>query len=388
MNNNPLLGVLLHAIGGVAHGSFYAPLHKVKQWAWESGWLVQGVAAWLLTPWLVALLSGTRPLHVLAHSPLRSLALAYLFGAMWGFGSLTFGLTMRYLGMSLGMAVALGYCASFGTLIPPLAEGTFSSLLFTPGGQVVLLGVAICLGGIGLCGYAGLRKERELTAEQQRRNIAEFALGKGFLVATFSGIMSAGFAYGIKCGQPIAQVAADAGAAELLKNTPVFIVVMAGGFTVNCIWCLWLNVRNGSLGDYFDTCSSRADDCQPLVSCGDGEAATAVAVALPATSVTPLVGNYLYAVSAGAIWYTGFFFYGMGTTQMGRLDFASWSIHLAFVIVFSTLCGILAMEWKGISRRTAWLVTAAIVILIVSTMVTGWGSQLASQDASRIGDLR
>lgn len=256
---NPFLGVVLHAIGGVAHGSFYVPLRKLRHWHWETGWLVQGLAAWVVTPWLVAVLTGTQPLKVLQQSPGKSLALAYLFGMMWGFGSLTFGLTMRYLGMSLGMAVALGYCAVFGTLIPPLVQETFWGMLATPGGWMVLVGIAVCLIGIGLCGYAGIRKERELTLLEQIASISEFSLVKGFLVATFSGIMSAGFAYGITWGEPIADVAQELGAPDIFKNAPVFIIVMAGGFTVNCVWCLFLNWRNQSLRDYISI------GCNPIL---------------------------------------------------------------------------------------------------------------------------
>jgi L-rhamnose-H+ transport protein len=359
MMANPFLGVCLHGIGGVAHGSFYAPLRKLRHWRWETGWLVQGMAAWVVTPWLVAVVAGAQPLTVLQQSPVKSLALAYLFGMMWGFGSLTFGLTMRYLGMSLGMAVALGYCAAFGTLIPPLVQGTFGVLLSTAAGWMVLAGVAVCLLGIGLCGYAGIRKEREMTTLEKNAAISEFSLIKGFLVATFSGIMSAGFAYGIKWGQPIAELARNLGAADIFKNAPVFIVVMAGGFTVNCAWCLLLSWRNHSLRDYI---AIRAPDGS------SPEAGNAV-----------MVANYLLAMAAGVIWYTGFFFYGMGTTKMGRYDFSSWSIHLAFVIVFSTLCGILALEWKGVSRRTMGWVFLAIFVLILSTVVTGFGNALAAK---------
>jgi L-rhamnose-H+ transport protein len=355
---NPLLGVCLHAIGGVAHGSFYAPLRKLRHWRWETGWLVQGVAAWVIAPWLVAVLTGTHPLTVLQQSPVRSLQLAYLFGMMWGFGSLTFGLTMRYLGMSLGMAVALGYCAAFGTLIPPLVQGNFRILLTTVSGWMVLSGVAVCLMGIGLCGYAGIRKEREMTTLEKSAAISEFSLVKGFIVATFSGIMSAGFAYGIKWGQPIADVARELGAPDIFKNAPVFIIVMAGGFTVNCAWCLLLNWRNRSISDYVRI--------TPPASPGRDRGASVI------------TANYLLAMTAGVIWYTGFFFYGMGTTKMGRYDFSSWSIHLAFVIVFSTLCGLLALEWKGVSRRTMQWVLAAIFILIVSTVITGFGNSLAA----------
>ena len=359
MPANALLGVLLHAIGGVAHGSFYVPLRKLRHWRWETGWLVQGSAAWLVAPWLVAVLTGTHPLTVLQHSPARSLELAYLFGMMWGFGSLTFGLTMRYLGMSLGMAVALGYCAAFGTLIPPLVEGRFGALLTSVSGLMLLGGVAVCLIGIGVCGYAGIRKEKEMTAAQKGVAISEFSLIKGFLVATFSGIMSAGFAYGINWGKPIAAVAMGMGAPDIFKNAPVFIVVMAGGFTVNCVWCLLLNWRNQSLGDYMmikDAKGSRL-----------------------ANGGAVMKANYLLAIVAGLIWYTGFFFYGMGTTKMGRYDFSSWSIHLAFVIMFSTLCGVLALEWKGVSRRTMQWVFVAIVILTLSTIITGFGNAMAKQ---------
>jgi L-rhamnose-H+ transport protein len=356
---NPLMGVVLHAIGGVAHGSFYAPLRKLRQWRWETGWLVQGGAAWVIMPWVMAVVTGARPWEVLLQSPVKSLALAYAFGMMWGFGSLTFGLTMRYLGMSLGMAVALGYCATFGTLIPPLVEGTFGKLVATTGGWMVLGGVAVCLVGIGLCGYAGVRKEMEMTTLEKSSAISEFSLVKGFLVATFSGIMSAGFAYGIKWGQPIAEVARSLGAPDIFKNAPVFVVIMAGGFTVNFVWCLILNVRNRSLSDYVRV--NEAD--------GGGRAEGRPVLAL----------NYLLALAAGVIWYTGYFFYGMGTTKMGQYDFSSWSIHLAFVIVFSTICGLLALEWKGVSRRTMGWVVVAILVLIASTVVTGFGNAMAGK---------
>jgi L-rhamnose-H+ transport protein len=212
--------------------------------------------------------------------------------------------------------------------------------------------------GIGLCGYAGIRKEREMTTLEKSAAISEFSLVKGFIVATFSGIMSAGFAYGIKWGQPIADVARELGAPDIFKNAPVFIIVMAGGFTVNCAWCLLLNWRNRSISDYVRI--------TPPASPGRDRGASVI------------TANYLLAMTAGVIWYTGFFFYGMGTTKMGRYDFSSWSIHLAFVIVFSTLCGLLALEWKGVSRRTMQWVLAAIFILIVSTVITGFGNSLAA----------
>jgi L-rhamnose-H+ transport protein len=362
MTDNPFVGVGFHAAGGVAHGSFYVPLKRVRGWAWESAWLAQGIAAWGILPLLVAVCTGARPLQALAAAPGQALGLAYGFGAMWGCGSLTFGLSMRYLGMSLGQAVALGYTVSLGTLVPPLVKGEFGVLVGSWGGRIVLLGVLTCLAGIALCGRAGWRREcgrgRGTTGDGSK------SLALGFAVATFSGIMSAGFAFGIQAGQPIADAARELGAPEIFRNGPVFVMVMAGGLTVNLLWCLFLGLRNRSCGDYIGRLSGSAAEWT-------GSASQGVTQGL-------LCRNYAWACASGATWYVGFMLYGIGTTFMGQYDFTSWSIHLAFVIVFSTLCGILAHEWRGVSRRTAALVAIALLVLVGSTFVIALGNRLAA----------
>ncbi|MFW6170302.1 MAG: L-rhamnose/proton symporter RhaT [Planctomycetota bacterium] len=196
MVTNPALGIILHAVGGFAAGSFYAPLKKVRRWSWESYWLVMGIAAWMLAPWAVALLTTPELLTVLAASPGSAWGLCIVFGLLWGLGNLMFGLSVRYLGMALGFAMALGFCMIFGTLVPPIVEGRIGSILVTKSGLVTLAGVALCLGGIALCGWAGMRKERELTDQQKRESVSEFALGKGLTVAATVGVLSACFAFG------------------------------------------------------------------------------------------------------------------------------------------------------------------------------------------------
>ncbi|MCJ7679501.1 MAG: rhamnose/proton symporter RhaT, partial [Candidatus Aminicenantes bacterium] len=193
-----------------------------------------------------------------------------------------------------------------------------------------------------------IRKEKELTDEQKRKTVKEYSLTKGFFVALFSGIMSACFAFAISAGEGVAAAAVAAGTRPIFQNNPVFILIMAGGFTTNCIWCLILNLRNKSIRDYVT---------------GTGRL---------------LVSNYLFSALAGVIWYGQFFFYGMGTTKMGGYDFSSWSIHMAFIIVFSNLWGIYFKEWKGVSRRTWTIVLAGLAVLIFSTVIIGWGNFLAS----------
>jgi len=343
---NPLLGITYHAIGGFAAGSFYIPYSRVKNWAWEVYWLLGGLFAWILAPWIVALLTVPDLFSLLGQVPRNNLVWPYIFGLLWGIGGLTFGLTMRYLGMSLGMALALGLTATFGTLVPPIYFGQFSTLISNASGWVTLGGIAITLSGIVLVGKAGIMKDRELSAEQKKQHIKEFSLKKGIWVAIFAGVMSACFAFGIAAGKPIAELAISAGTPELFSNSPVFIVILAGGFTTNFIWCMYLSIRNRTIKDYVKTRN------------------------------TPILGNYFFSALAGITWYFQFMFYGMGTTKMGAYDFASWSIHMAFIIIFSNMWGLILKEWKGSSIKTVRMIVLGLMILVLSTIIIGIGNYI------------
>lgn len=342
------LGVLLHAVGGFAAGSFYIPFKKVRNWAWESYWLVGGVFSWIIMPWLVAVLTVPQLLPLLRGAPAGSIVWSYIFGVLWGIGGLTFGLSMRYLGMSLGYAIALGFCAAFGTIIPPIFSGTFADLVTNVSGVVILAGVLVCLAGIAICGWAGISKERELSTEQKRRSIKEFNFLQGLLVAIFAGIMSSCMAFAIAAGKPIANLAVEQGTRPLWQNSPVLLVVLAGGFTTNFIWCIILNIKNRSAKNYFHAGN------------------------------TSLAVNYFFSALAGVTWYLQFMFYGMGTTKMGKYDFSSWTLHMAFIIVFSNIWALAFREWKGSSRRTLTLIVCGILVVVLSTVLIGAGNYIAS----------
>src|SRR5579863_5892980 len=204
MNPNPLLGVFFHWLGGLASGSFYVPYKGVRRWAWETYWLAGGFFSWIIAPWILAGFLTKGLLAVLHQAPASALFWAFFFGLLWGVGGLTFGLTMRYLGLSLGMAIVMGLCAAFGTLMPPIFSGDFiPKVLGTGSGRVILAGIGVCLLGIGIAGLAGIYKERAMSREAQHAAIQEFDLKRGFLVALLSGVMSACFAYGLAAGDPI-----------------------------------------------------------------------------------------------------------------------------------------------------------------------------------------
>ncbi len=379
---NPALGVFFHWLGGLASASFYVPYRGVKNWAWETYWLVGGFFSWIIAPWLLALTMTHDLTRVLHEAPASSILWAYTFGVLWGLGGLTFGLTMRYLGMSLGMAVALGYTAAFGTLMPPIFRGVFASeVLGTHSGLIILGGVVLCLLGIAFAGAAGVSKEREMSMEQKRASIKEFDLKKGLLVATFSGVMSACFAYGLAAGDPIKAITIRHGTPMLWQGLPVLVVVLAGGFTTNFIWCLILNVRNRTGYQYFEseirgTVPARSEE--PILEAVTDAPAEEMAVAVTTTQDTaaraPMLSNYLFSALAGTTWYMQFFFYTMGETQMGRYKFSSWTLHMASIIIFSTLWGIALKEWKGAGTGTRLLVAFSLLVLVSSTVIVGYGN--------------
>jgi L-rhamnose-H+ transport protein len=391
MNANPFLGVFFHWLGGLASASFYIPYRGVKHWAWETYWLVGGCFSWIIAPAVIAWLLVPDLVDVLRQSPPWPLFYAYLFGAMWGLGGLTFGLTMRYLGIALGMAIALGYCAAFGTLVPPIFNGEIGQIVHETSGQVILLGVAVCLAGIAVSGLAGMSKERELTEEQKKAAIKEFNFLKGILVATFSGVMSASFAYGLAAGKPIAELAKasllEHNAADLWQNLPVLVVVLWGGFTTNFIWCVILNIKNrtghqylalgrSSIAEISATEGVVTWDADELVGTAAARSDSNRCATAPEHARVPLVSNYIFSAIAGTTWYLQFFFYSMGQTRMGKYDFSSWTLHMASIIIFSTLWGVALREWKGTSKRTHLLIAIGLAVLIGSTVIVGYGNYL------------
>jgi L-rhamnose-H+ transport protein len=347
-----ILGVLFHLIGGFASGSFYMPFKKVKSWAWESYWIVGGIFSWLIVPPLAAWLTLPGFSDIISGASASTLQYTVLFGLLWGIGGLTYGLGVRYLGMSLGNSVVLGFCSAFGALVPSIyynivpTEGktSFSEMISTTWGLVVLLGVIICLLGIYICGRAGILKERELPEEEKKKSVSEFNISKGLFVAVTSGILSSCFNFGIEAGKPMAEMAVANGLNPLYQNNVTYVVLLWGGLTTNFIWCMILNTRNKTFGDYTD-------------------------------SKTPLLKNYFFSALAGTIWFLQFFFYGMGESKLGN-GASSWILHMAFIILIANCWGIALKEWKGVSKKTRSTIIAGIAMIMLSVLVVGYGNSI------------
>lgn len=341
---NPFAGILLIALGSVGAASFYVPFKKVKTWAWESYWLSQGVAAWLIAPILFAYIFVPKGelFSIIREAPLSAKLAAMFFGALWGFGGLTFGLSIRYLGVALGQSIALGLCAAFGTLIPPVIKG--ENLFATTTGILTIAGVSIAVAGIAIIGFAGSLKSREMSDEEKRAAVKEFALKKGLLIAVFAGIMSACFNFGFESGKPIETVALAHGTNPLFQKNPSLIFILLGGFITNLVYCGYLNIKNKTYTDYYSVSG-------PI-----------------------LLNNLFFTFLAGLLWFLQFHFFGMGSSKLpAGMAVFGWSILMALNIAISNIWGIFLNEWKGVGRKTIVVLILGILILILSTFVVKLG---------------
>lgn len=330
------IGLLIIALGSFGQSSSYVPINRVREWSWENFWMVQGIFAWLLFPLLGALIAVPAGSSLFALLGEGGALRAIVYGALWGVGGLTFGLSMRYLGVALGQSISLGTCSAFGTLLPALFAGT--ELLHGPG-LILLIGVGITLAGIAVIGYAGSLRAATMSEEEKRAAIRDFALTKGLVVALLAGVMSACFALGLDAGAPIKAAAAAQGVAPLFAGLPVILLVTTGGFVTNAAYCLYQNVRNHTAGEYLRV------------------------------SRSTLVNNLLFCALAGLLWYSQFFGLETGKsflTGSPILTAFSWSILMSLNVLFSNLWGILLKEWKGCSPRTLATLVAGLVLLLFS----------------------
>lgn len=329
-----IIGLLIIAIGAFCQSSSYVPINKIKQWSWESYWLVQGVFAWLVFPILGAMLAvpeGSSLFELYLAHPKESMLTA-LFGVLWGVGGLTFGLSMRYLGVALGQSIALGTCAGLGTILTPLLLGRPGDLTAS-----VVIGVVVTLLGIAVIGVAGHMKSQSLSEEEKRAAVKDFNFTKGIAVALLAGFMSACFNIGLGFGEVLNFGDATA---DIYKTLPATFMVTLGGFMTNAVYCLYQNAHNKTFADY-----------------AKGEL---------------WVNNLLFCALAGVLWYSQFFGLSLGkgflTDSPSLLTF-SWCILMALNVVFSNVWGIILKEWKGCSRKTIVVLLAGIAILIISSFL-------------------
>ncbi|MCI7399178.1 MAG: L-rhamnose/proton symporter RhaT [Prevotella sp.] len=334
-----ILGLIIIAIGAFCQSSCYVPINRIKDWSWESYWIVQGVFAWLLLPLLGALLAvpaGHSLAELFSSDNSFNILMTVVFGMLWGVGGLTFGLSMRYLGVALGQSIALGTCAGLGTVMGPVLLNLFfpeqdalSSLTFS-----VIAGVLVTLLGIAIIGVAGSMKSASLSEEEKRAAVKDFNFPKGLAIALLAGFMSGCFNVGLAFGADInfGELTPD-----MYKTLPATLLVTVGGFLTNAVYCFWQNSRNNTWGDY--------------------------------SKGSVWGNNALFCLLAGGLWYSQFFGLSLGKgflTESPTLMTLSFCILMALNVVFSNVWGIILKEWQGCSRKTITVLVVGIAVLVLS----------------------
>ena len=342
MNFNILFGIFLIATGAFSAGSFAVPFGKIKGWKWETYWMVYSLGAYIIIPLLACLIFTPDFLEIIRSTSEDTVILVFILGAVYGVGNLSFGLALRYLGLSLGYALSLGLMLAIGTLIPPLMDGRLEVMIESSGGNLLLAGIAVAAIGIAFSAWAGIAKDKSVSREKKLESIGEFNLVKGILAALLVGVTGSAMALGFEQGLPISGVAELSGIDPLFSMMPVYFVLLSGTFVSTLVWCLFLGFKNKSVNDYVRAKSSKT-----------------------------LLLNYGFGLLAGLLWFSQFIFYGMGKSKMGPFTFTSWGILMALTIGFAAVWGLIRGEWKGVSMRIYIIMALSLLILIAASFMIG-----------------
>lgn len=341
MGNAITMGIIWHLVGAASAACFYAPFKKVQQWSWETMWATGGFVSWIILPWLVSYILLPDFWAYYGSFSVSTLLPVFLFGAMWGIGNINYGLTMRYLGMSMGIGIAIGITLIVGTLMTPIIAGKFDVLIGTPGGRMTLLGVLVALVGVAIVTRAGQLKERQMGIKAE-----EFNLKKGLVLAVMCGIFSAGMSFAMDAAKPMHEAAAALGVDPLYVALPSYVIIMGGGAVINLAYCFIRLAKMQNL-------SIKADFslAKPLI-----------------------ISNVLFAALAGLMWYLQFFFYAWGHAKIpAQYDYMSWMLHMSFYVLCGGLVGLIMKEWKSAGKRPVGVLSVGCVVIIIAANIVGLG---------------
>jgi len=342
MDFNIIFGILLIATGAFSSGSFAVPFGKIRDWNWESYWMIFSVGAYIIFPLVACLVFTSNFVSIIRSTPSETVIWVFLLGFIYGIGNLSFGLSLRYLGLSLGYALSLGLMLAIGTLIPPLIDGRLRVMIESSGGNLLIAGVIVAAIGIAFSAWAGIWKDKTVAQDKKQESVSEFNLVKGILAAMLVGITGSAMALGFEQGLPISGMAEINGIDPLFSMMPVYFVLLSGTFVSTLIYCLFLGKKNKSLKNYIRAENSRT-----------------------------LILNYGFGLLAGLLWFSQFIFYSMGKSKMGPFTFTSWGILMALTIAFANIWGLIRGEWKGASFKVYIIMFVSLLILIAASFMIG-----------------
>lgn len=338
-------GVMFHAVGASFAALCYTPQKKVEQWSWQTYWLAQAFICWFLLPIVVAWLTIPQLMTVLQQAPADAMWKTFGLGMAYGIGGTAFGLAIRHMGFSLTYAISIGISCVIGTLLPPFVKGELMTVMRQQGAEWIVIGMVLGVLGIALCGLAGRYKELDL-ARSLKSADSSFSVVKGLPLCLLAGVLSALYGFSIDQGQPIADVAVAYGAGNFQSNV-IYIFSNTGAFVTTLVYCVFLHRKEGTFREFVRK------------------------------GGTPLKLNYVFAIITGMLWYSQFFFYGLGHVRMGDYKFTSWAVHMIMLVLFSTVAGLALKEWVHARGKTIRALVMALVVLVAAVLALTVGNSIA-----------
>lgn len=346
---NVITGILFHAVGAFCSALCYTPQKKVQHWSWQTYWMAQAFVCWVLLPFIGAVITIPHLGTVLREAPADAMWKTFLLGIAYGIGGTSFGVAIRHVGFSITYAISIGISCVLGTLLPPLVHGELGTLMSRHGAEWIIVGMLLGIVGIILYGIAGRQKETHL--QELHKTDDSFSLKKGLPICFLAGVLSSLYGFALDQGQPIAAIAEKYGAGGFQGNV-IYIFSNTGAFFTTLMYCLYLHRQQGTLGEFTKTVQK-----------------TGSSSALPF--------NYVLAIITGLLWYSQFFFYGLGHVRMGTYKFTSWAIHMIMLVIFSNVAAIAFKEWANSKAKTIAILAVALTILIAAVMVLTYGNYTA-----------
>jgi L-rhamnose-H+ transport protein len=319
-----LAGLILVFGGGALQGSFMAPTKWIRGWAWENYWLLFAFTAYLIAPWWLAWATVPRLFEIYAGSTPAALVSVAIFGMIWGVGALMFGLGVDALGMAVGFAIILGVATTVGTLIPLIAQPppnfSLHQLLLT------LLCLGIMLAGVIACSFAGKWQESELSRKGHYL--------RGVVICVASGVFSAFGNLGLTFAGEITKRALALGVPEANAPNAVWTLLTLPLFLCNSGYSLFL-LRKNRTGARFRLSGN--------------------------------AGNYLLALSMGALWMGGLALYGSGTRKLGAVGTSlGFAIFMSSTVLIASTLGIVTGEWRNAPAKSVKQMGFGVMLLLIA----------------------
>jgi L-rhamnose-H+ transport protein len=348
MESSSTIGILLLLLGAVCGGCFGLPSKFAgKDTPWETLWGPFFLFVTVLIPTTIFPLIAKGLFATCATVGLSALLPVLIFGFLWGLGSMALGMSFAFIGLSLAYAINYGAQIACGGVGPMMIHNRDQA--GTPHGLVILVGVAICIVGVAVCGRAALLRETSQKAGTTSASTAgQPNMTKGLTLAMLSGALCACYSIAFSYGGQVMDVSVKQFGNEGWRAAfVVSALILWGGSLSACGACVVKLCRNRTWGSF----------------------------------AKPGIGRVLLVALAMALLHDGaILFFGVGASMLGALGIAvGYAVFMSFAIIIGNFNGFVTREWKGASTRSvAWL-AAGILVLVVGVSALARGNYMQGQ---------